>query len=463
MRFVNHKTMRKTLFITLFTSFGLFAQYSGNQQKPAENINYATFSIKKQATKPPLGWNSWDVFGCDVTEAEVKAQADYMAKNLLPLGYNTLTIDIAWYSPDATAVHEKYKDPKPNQLIDAYGRLIPDPKKFPSGLKGLADYLHSKGLKLGIHVMRGMPWQAIEQNTPILGTNYKAKDIFKHEDRCVFYDGLYSVDMSKPGAQEYYNSVLKLYAEWGIDFIKADDMTSYPQHYAEVKAFRYALEQSGRPMVLSLSPGSISFFDRSYAQYYADMFRITADFWDEWKPLKNAFGTAALWSKYTGPGGWADLDMIPLGKINIRGENGTGERMSRFTKDEQYTLMTLWSIFRSPLILGMDMTQLDEFTKSLITNRDMLNINQNSVKNRVVSFKDEKTVWAAESADGKEKYVALFNLSDKPETVALVLNELGINTEVEVFDIWEGKNTGKKSNEISATLAPHACKYFKIK
>lgn len=250
-------------------------------------IHYGAIPVNKVASKPPMGWNSWDVFGADVTEAEVKAAADVMASHLKPLGYEYLVIDIAWYAPHASAVGQRYKQPRPEQVIDEFGRLIPVTERFPSaaggkGFRPLANHLHERGLKLGIHVMRGMPRQAVENNTPIKGTPYKAQDIVCYEKACTFYDGMLSIDMSRPGAQEYYNSIVELYAQWGVDFIKADDMTSYPHKFDEVKAMRLAVEKANRPIVLSLSPGAVNSWDRNVLSHYADQFRISGDFWDEW-------------------------------------------------------------------------------------------------------------------------------------------------------------------------------------
>lgn len=430
------------------------------------DINYGGFPIKKVAQTPPMGWNSWDVFGADVTEAEVKAVADYMAEHLKPFGYEYVVVDIAWYAPEATAVHEKYKEPYPKQLIDQYGRFIPAPNKFPScteTFKPLADYVHSKGLKFGIHVMRGIPRQAVEQNTPIKGTKYKAQDIVMYEKTCSFYDGLLSIDMEKPGAQEYYNSVIELYTEWGVDFIKADDMTSYPPKFDEVKAFRYAIQKVNPNIVLSLSPGSVNSWDRSFLNHYADMYRISGDFWDEWPKLKDMFNKCRLFKGHTGPGGWADCDMIPLGIINVRGEAGFGERTTRFTPDEQYTLMSLWSVFRSPLMLGMDITRLDTFTLSLITNKTVLKINQTSINNNELSNQGGLIIWGAESPDANEKYMAIFNTNDEPTNYSISSDSLLQGwTSGNVTDIW--KNEPVTTPELnSLNIAAHGVRYLSIK
>jgi len=414
-----------------------------NPQTKNKEINYGSFHIDKTADTPPMGWNSWDVYGADVTGKEIKEIADYMSANLLEYGYEYVVIDIAWYAPNASALHEKYKEPYPEQIIDEYGRLIPATNRFPSAKNGsfkeLADYIHDKGLKFGIHVMRGIPRQAVEQNTPIKGTEYSARDIVMYEKTCTFYDGLLSIDMSKPGAQEYYNSIIELYSEWGVDFIKADDMTSYPHKYDEAKGLRYAIEQSGKPIVLSLSPGAVNSWDRSYLHHYADMYRISGDFWDEWPKLKNMFDKCRVFKGHTGVGGWADCDMIPLGIINIRGERGDGERKTRFTPTEQYTLMTLWSVFRSPLMLGMDLTRLDTFTSSLLTNKKVIEINQTSKNNDEIYNQEGIIIWKADSKDGAETYLAVFNTNDNESSFDLTENLkdiLEFKDFNRFYDIW---------------------------
>lgn len=414
--------------------------------------------IRKLARKPPLGWNSWDVYGVDVTEEEVLAQAEVLADRFLSHGYDTLVIDLGWYAPDSTADNKQYQRANPHQIIDEWGRFVPCPKRFPSsaggeGFRPLAQKLHALGLKLGIHVLRGIPIQAVWANTPVKGAGgVRARDIAVPEIRCVFYDGLYGLDLSRLGALDYYRSIFELYAAWEIDFIKADDMTSYPQHYDEVKAFRWALDHCGRPMVLSLSPGAISYHDRSHAAHHGDMYRISGDFWDEWTALKRMFEKCRLFQGHTGPGSWADCDMIPLGRINVRAESPGGARQSRFTPDEARTLITLWSIFRSPLMLGMDLTDLDSETLSLLTNRRMLELNQSSTGNHEIHYSETHSLWRAESPHRAEIYAALFNLAETAQAFSLDPAQLG-SPPGEVSNLWNGAPIQSLEFEIPA----HGC------
>jgi hypothetical protein len=366
------------------------------------------------APTPPLGWNSWDCFGTTVTEQQIKEQADAMAKYLLPSGYKYLTVDIQWYEPES-----KGHSYKPGALLtmDEYGRLTPGLKKFPSaangkGFKPLADYVHSKGLKFGIHIMRGIPRIAVDKNLPVLGTTVKAQDIAIKSSICAWNPDMYGVDATKPEGQAYYNSIVQMYADWGVDYIKCDDISRpYDKvQMAEVEALRKAIDKTGRPIVLSLSPGATPVSVGEHVMNHANMWRITDDFWDSWGLLYAMFERLDVWTPYRGPGHFPDADMLPLGIIEFT-------RPTKFTRDEQYTLMSLWAIGRSPLILGGDMTKLDDLTIELLTNPEMLKVNQNSTNNRQVSNEKNLIVWTADVPDSKDKYVALFNAQSKGDNI----------------------------------------------
>jgi hypothetical protein len=366
------------------------------------------------AAKPILGWNSWDCFGTTVTEQQIKEQADAMAKYLLPSGYNYLTVDIQWYEPEATG--HSYK-PGAMLTMDEYGRLTPGLKKFPSaangnGFKPLADYVHSKGLKFGIHIMRGIPRLAVERNLPVFGTNVRAQDIAIKSSTCAWNPDMYGVDATKPEGRAYYNSIVQLYADWGVDFIKCDDISRPYDNVqkAEIEALRNAIDQTGLPIVLSLSPGAtpVSFGD--HVMTHANMWRITDDFWDRWGALLAMFERLDAWTPFRGAGHFPDADMLPIGQIEFN-------RATRFTQNEQYTLMTLWAIGRSPLIFGGDMTKIDDFTKEMLTNPDLLKVNQLSVNNRQVSRDNNLIVWTADVPGSSDKYVALFNAQSNGENL----------------------------------------------
>lgn len=323
-----------------------------------------------------MGWNSWDAYGTTVTEAEVKANAEYMAQHLSRHGWKYVVVDIQWSDEKAKA--HGYR-PNADLNMDGFGRLLPAENRFPSsadgaGFKPLADYVHKLGLKFGIHIMRGIPRQAVRANTPIQRTRWKAEDVADPKSVCEWNTDMYGVDLSKEGGQAYYDSIVRLYAEWGVDFIKADDMAR-PLHGAEIEALDRAIRKSGRPMVLSLSPGPADVKQAAFYQAHAQMWRVSDDFWDRWVDLKKNFDLMAPWSPYSKENSWPDGDMLPLGRIGVRAERGD-DRRSRFTADEQQTLMSLWAIARSPLMFGGDLPSNDDATLKLITNDEVLAVNQ---------------------------------------------------------------------------------------
>ena len=367
-------------------------------------------------TTPPKGWNSWDVYGASVTESEVKENAAYMAENLLSHGWEYVVVDIQWYEPTADSSHyHAFAELK----MDEYGRLLPAENRFPSavngvGFKNLSDYVHSLGLKFGIHIMRGIPRQAVHLNVPIAGTNLRARDIAHANSICPWNTDMYGIDMGKEGAQAYYDSIFKLYAEWGVDFIKVDDIADsklYSTHLEEIKAIRKAIDKTGRDMVLSLSPGPAPLKYGTFFQEYANMWRLTDDFWDNWEQLKDMFTRCAQWSPFVGPGSWPDCDMLPLGHIGIRSVDGGGaDRLTRFTKAEQRTMTTLWSIFRSPLMLGCELTDLDDWTLHLLREPTLKIMHQEGRNARQIHNEDDWVVWQTEA--NATVYYVIFNLSD---------------------------------------------------
>jgi hypothetical protein len=354
-----------------------------------------------------MGWNSWDSFGTTVTEAQTKAQADYMAEKLARFGWQYVVVDIQWYEPDAKGFNYRENAPL---VMDEWSRLQPAPNRFPSaaggvGFKALADYVHAKGLKFGIHIMRGIPRQAVARNTPIKGTTARAADIADKSSTCPWNPDMYGVDMSKPGAQAYYHSLFEMYAGWGVDFIKVDDL-SRPYHRAEIEAIRKAIDKTKRPIVFSTSPGETPVASGTHVETQANMWRISDDFWDNWPALFDQFKRLDDWTPYRGEGHFPDADMLPLGAIR---QVGGGKPWTGFTRDEQMTMMSLWAIARSPLIMGGDLTKNDDFTLSLLTNAEMLAVNQNSRGNRQLFNHDGLVAWVADVPNSRDKYLAVFN------------------------------------------------------
>ncbi|QJX48209.1 hypothetical protein HMJ29_15235 [Hymenobacter taeanensis] len=366
------------------------------------------------AITPPMGWNSWDCYGPTVTEAEVKANADYMAANLKSNGWEYVVVDIRWYVGNDTA--HGYNEKNPEWNIDEYGRFVPAPNRFPSaaggkGFKPLADYMHAKGLKFGIHIMRGVPVIAVQRKLPIFGSKASAADIYSKEGQAGWLHDMYTVVAGRAGAQEYYNSLFKLYASWGVDFVKVDDLSS-PYHKPEVEMIRKAIDLSGRKIVLSTSPGETPIAEAKHVQANANMWRTVGDFWDSWEQLKEHFDVCNRWAPFIRPGAFPDADMLPLGHLGIRAERGD-DRMTRFSHDEQFTLMSLWSIFRSPLMFGGDLPSNDAFTLSLLTNKAVLAMHHNSTNNRQLFRRDNLIAWTADDPKTGDKFLGLFNAQDQ--------------------------------------------------
>jgi alpha-galactosidase len=364
------------------------------------------------AKTPPMGWNSWDAFATTVTEAQTRAQADYMAAKLARYGWRYIIVDIQWYEPEATGFQYRAGAPL---VMDEWSRLQPAPNKFPSaangkGFKALADYIHARGLKFGIHMMRGIPRVAVERNTPIKGTKARAADIANTRSICSWNPDMYGVDINKPGAQAYYDSLYTMFADWGVDFVKVDDL-SRPYHQPEIEAIRKAIDRTGRPMVLSTSPGETPLSVGEHVERHANMWRVSDDFWDDWPALFSQFKRLHDWTPFRGEGHFPDADMLPLGAIRLAPGYG-GPPRTRFTRDEQFTMMSLWSIARSPLMMGGDLTQNDPFTLSLLTNEEVLAVNQHSIGNRQLFHRDGFIGWIAGAPRGSDKYLAVFNTRD---------------------------------------------------
>lgn len=448
------KLKRIILSVFLLCATTVFAQEQGSQV------------FKSWAPTPPMGWNSWDCYGPTVEEKEVKANADYMAKNLKQYGWNYVVVDIRWFVQNDKAGGYNEKDPQ--YVMDEYGRYMPAVNRFPSakdgtGFKHLADYVHSKGLKFGIHIMRGIPKLAVQKKTLVKGSDgITADQIYSPEGQCKWLRDNYTVVAGRPGAQAYYNSLFELYASWGLDFIKIDDLSS-PYHTGEIEMIRKAIDQCGRPIVLSMSPGPTPLADAAHACAHANMWREVNDVWDTWKDIALLLKVAPTWYPYIQKGNWPDCDMIPLGRIAIRGERGE-DRMTRLTKTEQYTLMNLFTISKSPLMFGGDLPSNDAFTTSLLTNRSVLKMHRESERVRQVYDKDGVTVVTSVNPNTKEVYVALFNANDtKPVTVKVDASLLGVKSILQKTEMWQGRQAKVNSNMIRETLQPHASKLYSLK
>ena len=413
------------------------------------------------AKLPPRGWNSWDCFGAAVNEEQVKANAEYIAANMKDCGYEYVVIDIEWYQP--TAGSHEY-EPFSELCMDEYGRLIPAENRFPSaaggkGFKPLADYIHSLGLKLGIHIMRGMPRMAAHKKLPILGSDQNAAMVANPNSICAWNPDMYGLkcETNEAGARAYYESIFALYAEWGVDFIKLDDICrEYPHCKREIELISESLRGCGRDMVLSLSPGPAILETSEHLKKYSNMWRITDDFWDQWDLLLNMFERARVWCTHAGPGHWPDADMLPVGALRRCSEP---DGWTAFTEAEQRTMMSLWCMMRAPLMVGADLPANDEFTLKLLTNKEVLDIEEKSHCGHELFHTDEEVAWFAPMKDNSGAYLALFNVGEKARTISVSLSDLEIMKEVEMVELWSGAKC-TASGEVAMLVEPHDAVIF---
>lgn len=429
------------------------------------------------AKRPPMGWNSYDYYDTNVNEKAVLDNAEFMAKHLRPYGWEYVVVDIQWYAYNTTSRREQFQYiPFGKNEMDEYGRLLPCPEKFPSSVKGngfrpLADKLHELGLKFGIHIMRGIPRAAAEAHLPIAGTDETADMAADPASICGWNPDMYGVRRTEAG-QRYYDSIVELYASWGVDFIKCDDICNtnlyrekpYSARH-EVEMLHRAIEKCGRPIVLSLSPGPALIEESWHYKKYANMWRITDDFWDSWESLLSMFERCEKWQDHVSQGCYPDCDMLPLGWI---GKGFRDERTTRFTRDEQKTMMALWCMFGSPLMLGAEMTRLDPWTLSLLRNEALLHLENGAFVSKQVLRDEEKCVWAAVDPQSGENYVALFNLTEEAAEISADLEECramfpeGYYTDREVTmkEIWSGACVAAGA-DVRGTVMPHGVLLFR--
>ncbi len=428
---------------------------------------------KYTSFQTPMGWNSYDYYDTNVSEAQVLANADYMAKHLKPYGWEYVVVDIQWYAYNTASMRDQFQYiPFGHNEMDEFGRLLPCPEKFPSsaggaGFKPLADKIHAMGLKFGIHIMRGIPRLAAHQHLPVLGTDVTADLVADPASIAEWNPDMYGIRNCAAG-QAYYDSILQLYANWGVDFIKVDDICAtgfHPNRYYgrkhEVEMLHKAIEKCGRQIVLSLSPGPAQVEESWHYSRYANMWRITDDFWDNWETLLDMFIRCEKWQDHVRPGCWPDCDMLPLGKV---GKHFGDERDTLFTRDEQKTMMTLWCIFGSPLMVGAELTRLDEWTLSLLQNEKLLRLENGNFVSRQVLRDQEKCVWAAVDPKTGERYVALFNFREEPQTVAIkaaqCADAFGEGWFVPDEATWEEIWSGEQRNALAGTIPAHGAVLF---
>ncbi|MDX1699195.1 MAG: glycoside hydrolase family 27 protein [Melioribacteraceae bacterium] len=406
--------------------------------------------VRDQKDTPPLGWNSYDCYGTHINAEQTWNNLEAFIEKLKPHGYEYFVLDAGWY---------RYYDYKPGEnwptdgdkrhlIMDEFGRFLPAEFYFPNGLKPIIDYAHKHGVKFGLHLMRGIPREAVEKKLKIKGTDYFASDIANKLDTCNWSNLNYGVDMDKPGAQEYYNSVVELLASWGIDFIKYDDIVHKPK---EINAVANAIKNSGRNIALSISPGRE--IDPEYYETYqrADMIRISRDIWDLKEDLEISFERWEMMSPYAGKGFWLDLDMIPFGHIRInypitlnKLNSGRGyERMDNFSYAQKKTFITQRAMAASPLFMGGDLVSSPKTVFELITDEDMLKCNQNGITGnlvtRISTYSEKVDVWKTpHKSNQNEGWIGIFNRNQYLEMIKLNKDQLGLdkNISYQLYDIW---------------------------
>jgi hypothetical protein len=426
------------------------------------------FAATDLAPTPPMGWNSWDSYGLTVTEAEYRANVSWLHQHLQPLGWQYVVVDEGWYlrQPGEKGAAQGF-------VMDANGRYLVATNRFASaadgaGFKPLADWVHGLGLKFGLHIIRGIPREAVEKNLPIAGSGFHAAEAANTSDTCRWNSDNYGLK-ANAAAQAYYDSVIKLYAGWGVDFIKVDCISN-PYRADEIHMMSSAIGKSGRAMVLSLSPGPTPIEEADDVKKYAQQWRISDDMWDTWlgpegktfpAGLVRQFDRAAQWAPHIEVGHWPDADMLPLGYLGPR--PGWGEpRASRLTADESRTLITLWSMARSPLVAGTNLTRMDAGTEALYSNPEVIAVDQHSRENREWLRKGSLVVWKALPESGSGYYLAVFNLGDIAQDVNYSWKDLGLAEGAHsVRNLWARKDLGTAAS-LKAKLASHGAMLLRV-
>ncbi len=418
------------------------------------------------AATPPLGWNSWDSYGLSITAAEWKANVDWFHAHLQPAGWQYVVLDEGWY-----LAHPENAGGKGDQgyMLNAAGQFVPAPVRFPAGVAGLARDAHAMGLKFGLHIIRGIPKLAVERNTAI-AAGMHAADAADTSDTCRWNPDNYGVRDNAAG-QAYYDGLMRLYAGWGVDFLKVDCIAK-PYNAHEIRMLRSAIDKTGRPMVLSLSPGPTPLADAADVSAKANLWRISDDVWDVWSDAKltpdsfpetvrNQFDVLAKWMPYQRPGHWPDADMLPVGTLGPR--PGWGEaRESRFTEEETRSLLTLWSIARCPLVLGANLTKVSPELEAALTNKLLLEVDQHASESRELLRDGDTVVWSAKAAGGG-MYFAVFNLRESEAAVRLPWEKLGLGAGAHaVQDVWADASLGSQT-ELGGTLRKHASMLVRVR
>ena len=460
--------------LTEFVAVAVLAALAVVEARTSPPVQPRGASAKILAPAPPLGWNSWDSYGLRINEQQFRDNVEALAARLKPAGYSYAVIDEGWYMVNPE------DRPRPQALqyaVDGYGRFIPVPVRFASALERgtntgfaqLGKWVHDRGLRFGIHIIRGIPRESVQRNLPIDGSAFTAVDAADQSDACPWDPTSWGIRDNGAG-QAWYDSLLRQYAAWGVDLIKVDCIADHPYKASEIRQIHRAIERTGRDIVLSLSPGPTQLAHQAEVAELAQMWRISNDIWDIWDGgtrefpigIANQFDNAAKWAPYAGPGHWPDADMLPVGELRPYPDVGPGPRHTRLTPDEQRTQLSLWAMARSPLIVGANLTLLDEDTVRLLTNPDILRIDQTATGSRQVVRDGGLIAWTADLPSKGEHAVALFNTGDSPLPFDLPFSRLSLpDRQHPIRDAWAGARLAPASR-VSGTLRPHASMVFVI-
>jgi hypothetical protein len=405
------------------------------------------------ALSPQLGWSSWSFIRRNPTETNIEAQAAAMHDSgLVSHGYGYVNIDDFYYLNPATTV-------------DTYGRWVVDSSEFPDGMAAVAGYVHGLGEKFGMYLTPGIPVAAYRQNTPIEGTSYHAQDIVSdtsdYETNYNYGNGsMYYIDYTKnpAAAQAFLNSWADELASWGVDYLKLDGVGD--GDIGDVQHWSQALNQTGRPIHFELS-NSLDVRNGSVWQQYANGWRIDGDVecycsstsypLTNWNNVASRFTDDPAWTRFAGSGGWNDLDSVEVG-------NGSNDGL---TVDERQTQLTLWAVAAAPLVLGTDLTHLDSTDLGLLTNDEVIAVDQHGHPAHPVDRLTQQQVWVAANGDGSYT-VALFNLGGSAATVTANWTDVGFGGTASVRDLWSHTELGSFTGSFSATLNAHASRLLKV-
>jgi alpha-galactosidase len=395
-----------------------------------------------------MGWETWwSGHTGTATEAEVKATADVMAAKLAPFGYQYILIDDGWYDG-----------------FDTYGRWQPDTRKFPDGFKGIADYVHSKGLKIGIYLTPGINDTVVAANSAIEGTTYHVKDIVTSAagstDKATGATTR-KIDYTKPGAVEYVQGYANLFASWGVDHVKFDFVGpggggGNADNQDDVKQWRAALDKTGRQIWLNLS-NKLAISAIATWQGYSNAWRVENDVEcycstsTDWAHVVREINGLPPFASYAGAGHWNDLDSLMLG-------NGAFDGI---TTTERQTMFSFWAIGCSPLIIGADLTNLDTADLAILTNSEVIAINQAAVAPKAVATSSSEQVWYSKQADGSIA-VGLFNFGASATQVSARFSDVGGTSAMSVRDLVSHTDLGPSSASFSATLAAHGSRLLRL-